>query len=239
MPFGLWTRVGRRKHKFNCIRQVAPMCPPMWAHWHHLANTIEQSVCGGDAVLCQITLSTCSCMLPMSVVQSSSGILTISRIAYRGEGWQECTARANCNLRLRCCFYYVICMIKAAERFSYPFHMFVEMVSSLYGTITLENFCIVLKSSVLFSSLCPVEAPLKLNCRETSITEMSWFICHRFLWGFCRSCRYKTRMEFISTECKSWKFTTEFPLVFVRMKPHAMKFHGGCTMENPRRLCHQ
>jgi len=28
--FGLWTRVGRRKHKFNCILQVAPMCPPMW-----------------------------------------------------------------------------------------------------------------------------------------------------------------------------------------------------------------
>jgi len=24
--FGLWTRVGRRKQKFNCIRQVAPIC---------------------------------------------------------------------------------------------------------------------------------------------------------------------------------------------------------------------
>ena len=23
------------------------------AHWHHLANTIESSICGGDAVLCQ------------------------------------------------------------------------------------------------------------------------------------------------------------------------------------------
>jgi len=29
------------------------------AHWRHLANTIEPSVCGGDAVLCQITLTTC------------------------------------------------------------------------------------------------------------------------------------------------------------------------------------
>ena len=29
------------------------------AHWHHLANTIEPSVCGGDAALCQITLSIC------------------------------------------------------------------------------------------------------------------------------------------------------------------------------------
>ena len=27
------------------------------AHWLHLANTTELSMCGGDAVLCQITLS--------------------------------------------------------------------------------------------------------------------------------------------------------------------------------------
>jgi len=27
--------------KFNRIRQVAPMCPPMREHWCHLANTIE------------------------------------------------------------------------------------------------------------------------------------------------------------------------------------------------------
>jgi len=31
----------------------------MGAHWRHLANTIEPSVCGGDAVLCHITLTTC------------------------------------------------------------------------------------------------------------------------------------------------------------------------------------
>jgi len=59
LPFGLWTRVGRRKHKFNRIRQMAPMCSPMWAHWRHLANTIEPSVCGGGGVLCPITLTTC------------------------------------------------------------------------------------------------------------------------------------------------------------------------------------
>jgi len=28
------------------------------AHWRHMANTIEPSVCGGDADLCQITLTT-------------------------------------------------------------------------------------------------------------------------------------------------------------------------------------
>jgi len=51
LPFGLWTRVGRRKHKFNRIRQVAPTCPHGRAHWRHLANTIEPSACGGHVVL--------------------------------------------------------------------------------------------------------------------------------------------------------------------------------------------
>jgi len=27
LPFGLWTWVGRRRHKFNRIRQVVPVCP--------------------------------------------------------------------------------------------------------------------------------------------------------------------------------------------------------------------
>jgi len=48
MPFGQWTRVGPRKHILY------------WgAHWRNPANTIEPSVCGGDAVLCQITLTSC------------------------------------------------------------------------------------------------------------------------------------------------------------------------------------
>jgi len=29
------------------------------AHWRHLANTTEPSMYGGDAALCQITLTTC------------------------------------------------------------------------------------------------------------------------------------------------------------------------------------
>jgi len=28
------------------------------AHWRHLANTTELSMCGGDAALCQITFTT-------------------------------------------------------------------------------------------------------------------------------------------------------------------------------------
>jgi len=58
----------RRKHKFSRIRQVAPICPhgrTHWlcphgrAHWHNVENTIEPSICSGDAALCQITLTTC------------------------------------------------------------------------------------------------------------------------------------------------------------------------------------
>ena len=30
-------------------------------HCRHLANTTEPSMCGGDAALCQITLTTCFC----------------------------------------------------------------------------------------------------------------------------------------------------------------------------------
>jgi len=30
------------------------------AHWRHLKNTTEASMCGGGAALCQITLTSCS-----------------------------------------------------------------------------------------------------------------------------------------------------------------------------------
>jgi len=55
VPFGLWTRVGRKKHKFSRIRQVAPMCPYGRTYWRHLANIIKPSICGGDAALCQLS----------------------------------------------------------------------------------------------------------------------------------------------------------------------------------------
>jgi len=64
LPFVLWTRMGRRKDKFSRIHQMAPICPHGRAHhgrahWCHVANTIEGSVCIGDAALRQITLITC------------------------------------------------------------------------------------------------------------------------------------------------------------------------------------
>jgi len=44
LPFGLWTRVDRRKQKLNRIRQVAPTCSLMRARWRHMVNTTESSV---------------------------------------------------------------------------------------------------------------------------------------------------------------------------------------------------
>ena len=48
LPFVLWTWVGRRKHKFNRIRQVAPMCTIsiVFARWKHKFNRICQMVLG-------------------------------------------------------------------------------------------------------------------------------------------------------------------------------------------------
>jgi len=52
MSYGMWTQVGRRKHVLGGA-----------AHWRHLANTIEPSMFGGDAALCQIVLTTCFLVL--------------------------------------------------------------------------------------------------------------------------------------------------------------------------------
>jgi len=57
--FGLWTWLDQRKHGFNHIRQMAPVCPDERSHWCHLVNMIKPSISGGDAALCQITLTTC------------------------------------------------------------------------------------------------------------------------------------------------------------------------------------
>jgi len=48
MPFGLWTRVGRRKHALHGR-----------AYWRNLANTTKPSVCSSDAAFCKITLTIC------------------------------------------------------------------------------------------------------------------------------------------------------------------------------------
>ena len=38
------------------------------AHWRHLKNTTEPSICGGDAAFCQITLTTCYYIIQTKVI---------------------------------------------------------------------------------------------------------------------------------------------------------------------------
>jgi len=98
LPFVLWTWVGRRKHKFNRIRQMAPMCPHGRAHWRHLANTSEPSVCGGDAVLYQIPSTTCYISLDISY----SGIsLPIYDISYIRRKWRNSTEATRENFQCK------------------------------------------------------------------------------------------------------------------------------------------
>ena len=70
MPFGLWTRVGRRKYVLH------------GAHWRHLANTIEPSLCGGDAVLCRLIFNHFLFFViycyQQSVFQTAASFLTVT-----------------------------------------------------------------------------------------------------------------------------------------------------------------
>jgi len=50
---------GLRKRFFPAIKLVKLMAECSQAHWHHPANTIKPSICGSDAALCQVTLTTC------------------------------------------------------------------------------------------------------------------------------------------------------------------------------------
>jgi len=94
LPFGLLTRVCQRKHEFNRVRQVALMCPHGRAHWHHLANTTESTICGGDMVLCQITLTTCYLM-----ICKSSFLVKRWKISIK-VGWDliEFSSKMKCTL---------------------------------------------------------------------------------------------------------------------------------------------
>ena len=62
------------------------------AHWRHLKNTTEPSMCGGHAALCQITLTTC-CPSDshISHLHTINGIDTIVSILL----WPPCVADAG------------------------------------------------------------------------------------------------------------------------------------------------
>jgi len=78
---------GTNEHNFSRIRRVVPVCPHGRTHWHHLANKTELFVCSGDAVLCQITLTTCY-LWPRPLRQSHRQPSTLRRILYYGHSTQ-------------------------------------------------------------------------------------------------------------------------------------------------------
>ena len=56
-----WTDRDAGRDAVWVVDSGGPMEPHIWwgAHWRHLACTIEPFMCGGNAALCQITLTTC------------------------------------------------------------------------------------------------------------------------------------------------------------------------------------
>jgi len=66
------------------------------AHWHHLKNTTEPSMCGGDAALCQITLTTC-----YYIAYNSNGVLMNKKVYtannFNSQSKQICSA----NMKVR------------------------------------------------------------------------------------------------------------------------------------------
>jgi len=56
MPFGVLSEVSPGNHVLG-----------LGAHWRLLVNTIEPTMCGGDAVVCQIILTTC-CPLQLQMM---------------------------------------------------------------------------------------------------------------------------------------------------------------------------
>jgi len=62
LPFGLWTLVGRRKHKLIIFARLL-QCAVMGGHIGATWQIYNWTVCGGDAALCQIILTTCLVLL--------------------------------------------------------------------------------------------------------------------------------------------------------------------------------
>jgi len=62
MPGHVWQsiyskRLSRGQHRYDADANWGVL--DEGAHWHNLANMTEQSMCSGNASLCQITLITC------------------------------------------------------------------------------------------------------------------------------------------------------------------------------------
>ena len=88
----------------------------MWAHWHNVANNIEPSVCGGDAALCQISLTTFVTAdtkeeILSPTVQTNSSLYR-TRLAVAGLGHLEASVTyhlSHCMIALAHAF---VCLLK-------------------------------------------------------------------------------------------------------------------------------
>jgi len=81
------------------------------AHWRHLANTVEPSMCGGDVACCQITLSICLIMMIIIIIiirrHRSTTYLDDAANRYRPSSviclsvcWSVCLSSKPCKKRL-------------------------------------------------------------------------------------------------------------------------------------------
>jgi len=79
------------------VAMVTTLAFYIWgAIWRHLANTTETSMCGGNAALCQITLTTC-----YYIAYNSNGVLTNKKVYtannFNSQSKQICSA----NMKVR------------------------------------------------------------------------------------------------------------------------------------------
>jgi len=59
LPWAVHKRLNRSSCCLGYGLELAQACIRLGAHWRHLENTSEPSICGGNASFCQITLTTC------------------------------------------------------------------------------------------------------------------------------------------------------------------------------------
>ena len=72
---------------------------PSWERtlaWRHLAITIELSICGGDAALCQITLTASIIIIPVIFQQNCSVKMYVIAICCINDAQQK-SYRDACN----------------------------------------------------------------------------------------------------------------------------------------------
>ena len=74
------------------------------AHWRHLKNTTEPSMCGGDAALCQITLTTCfikkATKTQLHKVENSDNLQSIA-VLKRVTSYRASTSMYSLTFRVR------------------------------------------------------------------------------------------------------------------------------------------